>query len=156
MATFPYDPAYNPPAPTVKIEISTDLLKAIGVGDDARIGVTMVLDTGADTSLVPYYAVKLLEREISRLLPYDFRTVEGYDGERSQHKAYTLTVQSGIDGSDSGRDVVFLAIKGNEGVLGRDVLNEYSISLDGPKGRWGLFVDTPSTPPPDAMPDEGN
>lgn len=138
MVIYDYDKSYSPPAPTTEIRVTTSLARQIDEGVDVSKEVKMILDTGADVSLIPKSVITELENLLGMKLPYKRKQVLDYSGERFFHKTYLLTLlpQSGKFGD--GRSLYFLEYNGNEGILGRDVLNDYLICLNGPKLTWTL------------------
>jgi hypothetical protein len=91
--------------------------------------VPMLIDSGADVTLVPQQSVTLLSAVIDPTTSYE---VMGFDGHKSITQVVTL-------------DLVFLrrVFKGRFlltdqecGVLGRDVLNHVALLLDGPRLDW--------------------
>jgi hypothetical protein len=124
---------YTPPMPISQTRISSDIP---GIGKVAKIEVTMILDTGADMSIIPKTIIKQLENSIGQKLPYDFGNVEDYNGAQFREKIYTLSICCNIDEFQTMDTLQILAIDGSEGILGRDVLNKYSICLDGASLAW--------------------
>jgi hypothetical protein len=90
-------------------------------------GVPMLLDTGADVSLLPS---SLLGPLLSADAPqYE---LEAFDGSKSSAPAVTVELQL-LGKSFRGQ---FLLIDNWYGVLGRNVLNHLSLVFDGPSGQW--------------------
>ena len=52
----------------------------------------MLLDTGADISLIPTFIIEQFEEHVK--LPYNYLIVEGFDGRRSKCKVYKLELKS--------------------------------------------------------------
>lgn len=118
-----YSDAYSPPAPTINIKLRNTA--TLEPSDD----VPMLLDTGADLTLIPREYCDTVGAEISETT---FLDLEGFDGTIS--RAYYVHL-----------DLIFLnkAFRGNylaydqpEGILGRDILNKFSIVFDGPNLTW--------------------
>jgi hypothetical protein len=91
----------------------------------------MILDTGADVSLVPRVATETLalpEQPVGRF------QVVGFDGRSSTVPAFELEI------SFAGRVFRgrFLLIDGDCGILGRNILNSLPILFDGPRLSWEL------------------
>jgi hypothetical protein len=112
----------DPPAPVAKVNVRNPLTAAV-ITD-----VSMLLDTGADVTLIPR-AVEHLQISIDSAGGYQLM---GFDG--------NLSVAFSVEA-----DVLFLshAFKGrflltdqNRGILGRDVLNRLPILFDGPRLAW--------------------
>jgi hypothetical protein len=118
----PYDAArFDPPAPLALVTIKSEQL-GIVIHD-----VPMLLDTGADVSLLPRSHVAALSSPDAR--QYE---LEAFDGTKSAVPAVTAELQF-LGKSFRGE---FLLIEGWHGVLGRNVLNSLSLLLDGPSRRW--------------------
>ncbi len=117
-----YDESFDPPAPIAKI-----VLRNTETGE--RLGnVSVLLDTGADISLLPLSAINQLQIE-----PSD-ETVNliGLDESKSTTEIYQLQIiflGKRLTGN-------YCAIDDEIGILGRDVLNEFSITFDGRNLEW--------------------
>jgi predicted aspartyl protease len=114
---------FNPPAPLARITLR-DQKNATMVSD-----VAMLIDTGADVTLVPQVAVNQLGVTVDPSQSYELM---GFDGGISVVQAVEL-------------DLVFLKrifrgriliIDQEVGILGRDILNHVSVVLDGPRLSW--------------------
>jgi predicted aspartyl protease len=114
---------FDPPAPVASVAIRNPQTGA-NVSD-----VSLLIDTGADITLLPRNAVE--RAGIATLAGVRYELV-GFDGGRSSASAVTA-------------DMVFLnrAYRGRYvltdqdiGVLGRDVLNHAVTVLDGPRQQW--------------------
>ena len=136
--TFNYDKKCDPPAPKAKIKITSELLKTIGIGSDVFIEVKMLIDTGSDISIIPKKVVKRLEKKVGIDLPYEMQEVEDFNGIRFLQKSYVLKLQSQKKGIGDSQTLIFLESTEKEGILGRDVLNDYYMHLNGPQQVWSL------------------
>jgi predicted aspartyl protease len=113
-----YDKSFNPPAPFVSIAIYRP-----GEPEVVR-SVRAKLDTGADISLLPQAIVHALSlRIVSRIL------TEAYDGTQTVLNAYETALK--VEGVDLGR-VEMVTLTHDYALLGRDVLNRFVVTLDGP------------------------
>jgi hypothetical protein len=115
-----YDAArFDPPAPLALVTIKSD---RVTIHD-----VPMLLDTGADVSL-------LHRAQAASLLSPDAKQyeLEGFDGTKVSSPAVTTELQF-LGKSFRGQ---FLRIDAWHGVLGRNILNNLSLLLDGPSRRW--------------------
>jgi hypothetical protein len=118
-----YDAArFDPPAPLALVTIKSEETGVL-IAD-----VPMLLDTGADVSLLPRsHVAQLLSPEPNR---YE---LEGFDGTKSTAPAITAELQF-LGKTFRGQ---FLLIESWHGVLGRNVLNNLSILFAGPTRMWG-------------------
>ena len=110
---------FNPPAPVVDAEVS------FGGGPPVRC--EMIVDSGADTTVVPLHVAVA-----AGLDPAAAPTVEaqGFDGEPIDTAAEEFSIA--VFGTR--HDVWALVTDLPYGLLGRDVLREYRVTLDGPAG----------------------
>jgi Aspartyl protease len=119
-----YDSAlFSPPAPVVRVTLRNSQTGAI-VND-----VPMLLDSGADASLLPHSFVDQIGVAVD---PNEGYELTGFDGSVSVARVVQL-------------DLIFLrrAFKGrillmNQewGLIGRDILNHVSLLFDGPHLHW--------------------
>ena len=91
--------------------------------------VGMLLDTGADVTILPRAAVRHLVETAELAGRYER---EGFDGARSQASAVRLELQF-LGKVFRGQ---FLIVDGSHGILGRNVLNSLSLIMDGPNLIW--------------------
>jgi hypothetical protein len=138
MVKYSYDKNHNPPLPTCEITISTNFANKIGKKKEASTKVKMMMDTGADMSIIPKGAVNELEERLGIKMPYGYRTVEDFNGKKSKHKFYNLTLVIQNSGFKDELLLDFIEIDDKDGILGRDVINNYSIHMDGCKLAWTL------------------
>ena len=117
---------FSPPAPTARVSlIHPDTGQTL---DD----VPMLLDTGADITLVPAGALRDLGIE---MLP-DLYALEGFNGTSVMAPAAYLGLRF-LGRTFRGR---FLATEHKIGILGRNVLNHLTLLLDGPRLQWREFT----------------
>jgi predicted aspartyl protease len=112
---FAYDERLDPPAPIVPARV------AGRAGEDA-VMLPMLVDTGADGTLVPAQIVRRLG-----LPPVDVVAVSGVDGLKQRATVHLASVQLG-ELRVNARIIAFA----DEAILGRDVVNQLSVTLDGP------------------------
>ena len=117
-----YDNSYDPPAPVAEITLRNSIT-------GKRIeNVFVLLDTGADVSLLPLTAIEKLE-----IAPSDAKiNLIGFDNSQSVSEIYALQViflGKRLTGE-------YCATDSPVGILGRDVLNELSIIFDGINLEW--------------------
>lgn len=115
--------SFNLPAPIANVTLK-DLISPQTIAD-----VLLLIDTGADVTLLPKSAVdKFQGLELSN---EDYQ-LEDFDGSRSKAVAVQLQLiflNKKITGN-------FLLIEQEIGILGRDILNYLSIIFDGKKLQW--------------------
>jgi predicted aspartyl protease len=117
-----YDESFNPPAPIAKIA-----LRNVETRERVK-DVSVFLDTGADISLLPTSAIGKLQIEPSG----EKVNLLGFDDSQSRSEIYHLQViflGKRITGD-------YCAIDDKIGILGRDVLNEFSVTFDGKNLEW--------------------
>lgn len=113
-----YDSSYEPAAPVVRIGLSPS------GGSEAQQWVAALLDSGADATMIP---VDLLIASGARYM--ERRQIRGVVGKAVQVNLYLTAVHIG--------DHVIPAIRaiggeiGSEAIIGRDVLNQLEIILNG-------------------------
>ena len=113
---------FSPPAPVAPVTVTNPDTGA------TLSSVGMLIDTGADISVLPESAAESLA------LPAGDRAYEvmGYDNtvrERHSVRATLMFSRRRFTGQ-------FLVLDQEVGVLGRDVLNHFALILDGPNERW--------------------
>jgi len=114
---------FDPPEPLAKVTLRNR-------GDGTTLSdVPMLLDSGADVTLVPQASVRQLGMQVD---PNEGYELMGFDGSRSMAQAVQLDLIF-VRRTFRGR---FLIISQEWGVLGRDVLNHLSLLLDGPHLSW--------------------
>jgi hypothetical protein len=112
---------FDPPAPLALVVIKTD--KSNGFIRD----VPMLLDTGADVSLLPRsYAAALTPSDAN------FYELEAFDGKKSTAPSITAELEF-LGKTFRGQ---FILIDRWYGILGRNILNNLSILFDGPNAKW--------------------
>jgi len=119
---------FDPPAPVALVSLCCPETRS-------RIeGVEMLLDSGADVSLVPKTAVEHLG-----VSPLSDRGCElvSFDGSRSLAKVVVLDM---IFAGKTFRGR-YLVIDAPWGIIGRDVLNHLSIAMNGPALEWSKVGD---------------
>ena len=117
--SFPYDVTYQPAAPVALIGVSPS-------GEtESRQQIMAFLDSGADATMLP----------IDLLIAAEARYVEqgrmrGVIGDGAVVNMYLTAIH--LDGQPvHGIRVVALPV-GSEAIVGRDVLNQFEITLNGP------------------------
>ena len=117
-----YDSRSNPPSPFAFATIrNPDRNKSI-------TDVPMLLDTGADVTLIP-----LLVSEALGIVPIEDQTrLVGFDGTISNSKRAKVEIAF-LNKTFKG---AYLIIDDTYGIIGRDILNLMSIHFDGPNLVW--------------------
>lgn len=114
---------FHPPAPVVYVEVfSQD--KSLLVTN-----VPMLLDTGADVSLVPR---DQLNEILAATAPGQQYILQGFDGQESSSQAIHLELHF-LGKTFRGQ---FLLIEGPYGILGRNILNRLALTFNGPALTW--------------------
>lgn len=123
MRTMKYSETYTPPAPLAKIKLRNS--KSLEIIQD----VPMLLDTGSDITLLPKSFCEKIEAEISDT---NFLELEGFN--KSTTIAYYVYIEFiFLNKLFRGN---FLVCEQDEGIIGRDILNEFSILFDGGNLEW--------------------
>lgn len=117
-----YDETFDPPAPVAEIALRNQI-----TGERIE-KIFALFDTGADVSLLPLSAIEKLQIEPSG----EKVNLVGFDESQSFSNAYVLQVIF------LGRKITgeYCTIDDEIGILGRDVLNEFSIVFDGVNLEW--------------------
>ncbi len=113
---------YDPPAPVARVSLRAP--------DGATVtDVPLLLDTGADATLLPRAAVARLGMTPDPALEYE---LIGFDGNRTTTQAVDLDMLF-LQKAFRGR---YLLIDEDRGILGRDVLASVTLLLNGPGQEW--------------------
>lgn len=119
MNAFPYDSAYDPPAPVCEITLTV-------ASTGRRTSIFAMIDTGADATLVPVsYLNQIAARRVFEA------SLRSQWGERRRVYLYLVDLQ--VAGLNLPGVYVVGDEMGDEAVLGRDVLNRLRLLLDGKK-----------------------
>jgi hypothetical protein len=114
---------FDPPAPLASVAIRNSESGA------SLSDVLMVIDSGADVTLIPQASVDTLGLLIN---PEEEYELMGFDGNISFARIVQIDLIF-LRRIFRGR---FLVTKQEVGVLGRDILNHVSLLLDGPHSTW--------------------
>jgi len=114
---------FDPPAPVAYVTLRNS---ATGVSFS---NVPMLIDTGADVTLLPSQYLEGLDIEPDNQKVYE---VQGFDG------AVKLVRMVKLELIFPGRKFAgqFLLVDQPVGILCRNILNEVSILFDGPRAKW--------------------
>ncbi len=119
-----YDAAhFEPPAPVAVVTVREPRSGAID------LNVSLLLDTGADITLLPRAAIEQLGIPLLADQQYELM---GFDGSKSLVPAVMLEMVF-LRRTFRGR---FLLIDDERGILGRDVLKHVVLMLHGPQQQW--------------------
>ncbi len=116
--------AFDPPAPVAQATLRNPQT------GDVLSAVPMLLDSGADVTLIPSLAANQLGLSSDANETYELM---GFDGNKSVATAVRLEMRF-LNKTFRGR---FLLIDQEWGVIGRDILNFLSLLMDGPNLSWG-------------------
>ncbi|MCU0875351.1 MAG: retropepsin-like domain-containing protein [Pirellulaceae bacterium] len=114
---------FDPPAPVAMVTIRSPT-----TGESVD-NVAMLIDSGADVTILPRAAVQHLVETAEQAGRYE---LEGFDGARSDAFAVRLELQF-LGKVFRGH---FLIVDGGHGILGRNVINSLSLIMDGPNLSW--------------------
>jgi predicted aspartyl protease len=114
---------FDPPAPVAYVTLRNPVT---GV---SLPEVPMLIDTGADATLLPQEYVEQLGIDADENTLYE---VQGFDGEIKFAKMVKLELYF-LERKFAGQ---FLLIDQPMGILGRNILNSISILFDGPRNKW--------------------
>lgn len=113
---------FDPPALVARVTLRA--ASGASVSD-----VLLLLDTGADTTLLPRSAITRLGINPDSALQYE---LVGFDGSKSTAQAVDLDMIF-LQKAFRGR---YLVIDSDHGILGRDVLASVILLLNGPGQEW--------------------
>lgn len=117
---------FDPPAPVAYVTLRHPVT-GISVSD-----VPMLIDTGADVTLLPIPSLEGLGMEPDVDGTYE---VQGFSGE-SQFVSSTHLEMIFLGKKFTGK---FLLIDQPMGILGRNILNSVSLLFDGPRSKWDEY-----------------
>jgi hypothetical protein len=114
---------FNPPAPLAAVTLRTqDRQKSLS-------DVVMLIDSGADVSLVPRSCVHRLGLEVDEQHGYELMAFDGSKSVAGSVPCEVVFLGRAYRGA-------YLVMEAACGILGRDVLNHVSLVLDGPNLSW--------------------
>jgi hypothetical protein len=123
-----YDESFEPPAPVAKI-----VLRKIETGERIK-DISMLLDTGADISLLPSSIVENLK---IKPLPNETFELRGIYGNQKSVEVFYLQIIF-LGKRFTGK---YCLIEDEIGILGRDILNQVPILFDGLNLIWREIVE---------------
>jgi hypothetical protein len=116
---------FNPPAPLAMVTLRNP------ASGETMDSVPMLIDSGADITVVPESCILRLKLTVEVGLEYE---VEGFDGHRSAARSanlHLLIANLTFRGQ-------FLVVPKPYGYLGRNLLNHIRLSLLGPELTWSI------------------
>jgi hypothetical protein len=118
-------PAYE----TLGYEVPAPVARAWIIGPEgATIAISLLIDSGADVSVVPRWAADAVgANTVTRTIE-----LEAYDGAISNGSVRTLRLEF-LHHAFEG---LFVVTEMEDGVLGRNILNTLALTLDGPRRFW--------------------
>jgi predicted aspartyl protease len=114
---------FEPPAPVAQVTLRNPNTGALVAA------VLLLVDTGADVTLLPRIAVEQLGVPLLADQSYELM---GFDGSKSFAPVVMLDMIF-LRRAFRGR---YLLIEEERGILGRDILNHMILLLDGPRQQW--------------------
>ena len=114
---------FQPPAPVATVTLSTE------DGQKSVSNVVMLIDSGADLSLIPESSVRMLGLEACDNKDYELMAFDGNKSVVKSVQCQLIFLRRAFRGT-------YLIVDGATGILGRDVLNHISLVLDGPHLDW--------------------
>ena len=119
--------AYDPPAPVAIVSLRRS-------GEHDLVGdVPLLIDTGADITLLPRWALARLGIAPQPNVTYE---IFDFEGNRSKVQAADLDMIF-LNKAFRGR---YLLTDEQHGILGRDVLNTLRVLFDGPAQEWTEMI----------------
>jgi predicted aspartyl protease len=123
---FRYGPIQHKrvPAPQISVRVSSPQQEHL------RSEVEALVDTGAAMTCIPEKIIAQLDKDC---LQYNVRTVTGATGQQENRCSYIVHLH--IAECDF-RDIEVIALDRDYALIGRDILNEYELTFDGPNKIW--------------------
>ena len=117
------DHFFTPPAPLARVVLRNPE-NGMTLSD-----VPMLLDSGADVTLIPQTSVKLLDVTVNSNEGYELMSFDGTTSLAQVAQLDLIFLRRNFKGR-------FLLINQEWGILGRDILNHVALLLDGPQLTW--------------------
>lgn len=115
--TYNYDTDYDPAVPVVDIGIGRAL-------SEANLVLSALVDSGADATIIPVHYLRQVHARRSRKV-----WMRGVAGGRILVDLYPISLQLG---PLSQEHLEVVGSESDEVIVGRDVLNDLSVTLNGP------------------------
>lgn len=117
--SYEYDLSFTPAAPQISIQV-----RSFGQ-TDGGVNIDAMVDSGADATMIPYNILKSINA-----VQAGSGHMLGVTGFRTVVHIYKVTIGIGLLTCPS---VLVVAVQEEaEALIGRDVLNQFSVRLDGP------------------------
>lgn len=124
---IPYEAGlFDPPAPIARV-----VLRNL-TSSKTLLDVSMILDSGADVTLIPANFVKQLGLDTVSQTHYELMAFDGSVIISPSVELEMVFLQKSFKGR-------FLVIEQEWGVIGRDILNLISLILNGPQLTWNEY-----------------
>ncbi len=117
---FPYDSGYFPPAPILEIHLAAPE-SAFSIGP-----LRAFVDSGADVSIIPTHLIEPLGLQVDNR-----KYLKNAWGERRLVDVYLLDVGVGTEKFPLAE--IIADDRGEQTILGRNILNKLALMLDGPR-----------------------
>jgi len=117
---------FNPPAPIAYVTLRNP------ENNTEVVNVPMLLDTGADATLLPHIFVEKIGVDFSAT---EIFALEGFD----KNISHSSVVRLQMIFENRGFRGEFLTINQNYGIIGRNVLNSLTIVFDGKTSSWKIL-----------------
>jgi len=117
IASYDYDTSYDPAAPIMEIRIGPS-------GEAPRVSLKALVDSGADATMIPIDKLKAAGARYVQM-----QALTGVTGERATVRLYLIDVHISSHVVHGIRAAA--GTRGAEIILGRDVLNNLVVTLNG-------------------------
>ncbi|MBI2305125.1 MAG: retroviral-like aspartic protease family protein [Chloroflexi bacterium] len=126
MATYAYNASFDPPAPVLPVKIGVPL------SSSPPVTVNAFVDSGADITAIPSALTRQLQMRRA-----DTALLRGFEGKVRESPVFSVTLATG-----EGEHKFIRAVLWQEtyALLGRDLLNQLEITLDGLQGVLHIVV----------------
>lgn len=114
---------FNPPAPVAMVTLRNQ-------DNETTLDVPMLLDSGADVTLVAQSSIERLGLAVDPRESYELMSFDGTTSSAQVVRLDLIFLRRVFRGR-------FLMTFQEYGILGRDILNHISLLLDGPGLTWG-------------------